>query len=273
MPRNAHPLIFFADLLGFGGLAVRPGADKARDVLSHLARLLSGADELAGLVQSPVWSERYGLSDSIFLVTENLGGGCVAASELFFALAYVQVDQQAPVFLRGALTFGEAYRVEPLFPESATANLVGQGVVDAVRLESTLKGPRLQVSDQLVEELRSRREVQPVLARTQTGAWEILWPLGPTVSRLNATMVGEICGMAARLFLAAADSQELRPHYEGLLELALSSLEWLGKNKPNLVAMAQEASELVHRREALQRELGTVQARRLDELLQAGPPS
>jgi hypothetical protein len=273
MSRNPHRLVFFADLLGFGGLAAKPGADKARDALSQLARLLSGTDELAKLVQSPAWSERYGLSDSVFLVAEDVTDGCVAASELFFALAYVQVDQRSPVFLRGALTWGEAHRVDPLFPETATANLVGQGVVEAVHLEAMLKGPRLQVSDPLAGEIQARGEELPVLARTRSGAWEVLWPLGPSVSRINATMVGEICGLAARLFLDTVASQKLRPHYEGLLGLALKSLEWLATTRPDMLAKAREASGLVSRRDALQAELEPSQSQRLENVLSTGPGS
>ena len=49
--------VFFADVLGFSALAKTPGAVGAADALSDLAFLLSSEDELAKLLQSPVWAE------------------------------------------------------------------------------------------------------------------------------------------------------------------------------------------------------------------------
>ena len=80
-------IVFFADVLGFSSLARRPGAAGAVDALSDLATVLSSNDEIARLVRSDVWMERYGLSDSIFLVAEDPRAACAAAVELFFNLA------------------------------------------------------------------------------------------------------------------------------------------------------------------------------------------
>lgn len=133
---------FFADVLGFGQMASLPGARGALDAISDLAHLLSDSDELIKFLANPVWKERYGLSDSLFLVAEDPIEACAAAAELFFNLTYVNHAAEAPVLLRGAIATGEAHRTEPIFPESATANLVGQAVVRAVRMEGQEpKGP------------------------------------------------------------------------------------------------------------------------------------
>ena len=71
--------VFFADVLGFGSLSTPPGASGAADALSDLAHLLSSEGRFVQLLQSPVWTERYGLSDSIFLVAEDPVQACAAA--------------------------------------------------------------------------------------------------------------------------------------------------------------------------------------------------
>src|SRR5436305_13092910 len=124
MPRT----VLFADVLGFGNLARAPGATGAKDALSDVAYLLATDDELVQFLRQPVWKERYGLSDSIFLVAEDPVSACAAGAELLFDLAYINHSAETPVLIRGALAQGEADQVKPIFPESAKFNLVGEAV-------------------------------------------------------------------------------------------------------------------------------------------------
>lgn len=223
-------VVFFADILGFAGMAWKPGSLEAIDALSEMATVLSSEDQIARLVRSDVWTERYGLSDSLFLVAEEPRGTCAAAAQLFFNLAYIGLDAAAPVLIRGAITAGEARRTDPLFPESASANLVGKAVVEAVALErSGVKGPRLLVSEAVAGILEADREVGHwPLDRTENGVAEILWflPASPSRDRirLNGTMIGELCGAVSELFLRVGLDPEIGPQYAAYLRVALKSL-------------------------------------------------
>ncbi|MFL6258730.1 MAG: hypothetical protein ACJ76Y_03360 [Thermoanaerobaculia bacterium] len=238
--------LFFADVLGFGSLSKTPGASGAADALSDLAHLLSSEDELVQLLQSSVWTERYGLSDSIFLIAEDPVQACAAASEFFFDLAYVNHDVEAPVLLRGAVTIGESLRVKPIFPESATANLVGEAVVRAVRLEeSGLKGPRLLLAEETAKAWESSPQPRDwLLSRNETGQAEILWLLPPDPTLANGLQIGEICRTALRLAREHGANPSFGYHYLGYLDLVTRSLERLLALQPKEAATAISISEL-----------------------------
>ena len=155
MVNSMDRTVLFADVLGFSTLSKTPGAQGAADALSDLAFLLSSDDELAKLLQSPVWAERYGLSDSIFLVAEDPVRACAAAAELFFNLSYVNHTADSPVLLRGGIAIGEAVKVGPIFPESAksaegaTALKISGLKEEAPALEGLLSTPETILLDRL----------------------------------------------------------------------------------------------------------------------------
>lgn len=252
-------IVFFADVLGFSGLARRPGATGAVDALSDLATVLSSNNEIARLVRSDVWIERYGLSDSIFLVAEDPRAACAAAVELFFNLAYIHTDSASPVLLRGAVTSGEVRRTEPLFPESATANLVGEAVVEAVALEgSGAKGPRLLISEAVAGALEAGRRVAEdhwPLHRTEEGVAELLWllPAGPARQRVqvNGTMIGELCGAVIGLLLEHGLDPRIGAHYRAYFSLAWRSLLRLEAEAPDEFRLAVQAAALGARKPAI----------------------
>jgi hypothetical protein len=238
--------VLFADVLGFGSLSRAPGASGAADALSDLAHLLSSDDELAKLLQSSVWTERYGLSDSIFLIAEDPVAACAAAAELFFDLAYVNHETESPVLIRGAVTTGEAFRVKSIFPESATANLVGEAVVRAVRLEeSGPKGPRLFLSQETSKAWEASTQAKDwLLSRDETGQAELLWllPADPTLA--NGLLIGEVCRTALRLAREHGANPSFGYHYLGYLDLVALSLQRLQAFRPEEAAIAIATSEL-----------------------------
>jgi class 3 adenylate cyclase len=259
--------VLFADVLGFGSLSTIPGASGATDALSDLAHLLSSEDELVKLLQSSAWTERYGLSDSIFLVAEDPIQACAAAAELFFDLAYVNHQAEAPVLLRGGITIGEALRIHPIFPESATANLVGEAVVRAVRLEETgPKGPRLLVSEETAKAWEASSQPQSwLLSRDSKGQAELLWLLPPDPALANGLLIGEVCRTAFRL------AREHGPkafgyHYTGYLDLVARSLQRLCLARPEEGRAAIQTSALHEELSALEPLLLTPEAILLDRL-------
>lgn len=244
--------VFFADVLGFSGMSRNPDARAALDALSVLARVVSSNDDVARLIRSDIWIERFGLSDSIFLVANEVDSACRAAAEIFFNLAYINIELDNPVMLRGAVAFGEARKTEALFEESAKSNLMGAAVVEAVELEkSGLKGPRLLVSERVTKILRRVRSVpSPVvpLNRAENGSVEILWP----VADLNEAMIGEVYSAALDLYLKHGTDQKLGPHYAAYFGLIIKSLRWLVDRSPErgrkiwtATSLAQCASGIV----------------------------
>lgn len=198
------------------------------------------------LLQSSVWTERYGLSDSIFLVAEDSVQACAAAAEFFFDLAYVNHEAEEPVLLRGAITIGESLRVKPIFPESAKANLVGEAVVRAVRLEgSGPKGPRLLLAEETAKIWEESSQPKNwLLSRNETGQAELLWPLPPDPESVNGLQIGEVCETALRLAEKHGADPSFGYHYLGYLDLVTRSLERLLALQPKEAATAISISEL-----------------------------
>lgn len=243
---NMARTVFFADILGFGALAGVPGAKGAKDALSDVAHLLSTEDELVQFLGRSVWTERYGLSDSIFLVSESPVEACAAAAEFFFNLAYVDRESPNPVFLRGALTIGEAYRVGPIFPESAKANLVGEAVVRAVRLEETgAKGPHLLLAPEAAQAWEESTQPKHwLLDRTPEGHPELLWLLPPDPAFANGLLIGEVCRAALGLIREHGANPRFGYHYIGYLDLVTRSLQRLREKSPQEGAIALKGSGL-----------------------------
>jgi hypothetical protein len=237
--------VFFADVLGFGALSLVPGAGAAQDTLTALSNLLSQDDALGALLNWPGWEERYALSDSIFLVSGNPLGSAAAAAEIFFNLAYVSHSGENPVLMRGAVARGEAFRVEPIFRDSATFNLVGEAVVRAVRLEgSPLKGPRLFVDEGVAKALEdSESPVKWLLDRRSQQA-ELLWLLSPDPSQANGLLIGELCGKIISLVQRHGGTAGSGPHYLGYLDLLIRSLDRLSEVRADQSATALKICRL-----------------------------
>jgi hypothetical protein len=123
MVKMMKTAVFYADVLGFSIAATEPGAGRALGQLSDVAHILSTEDSLAKYLQRQVWSARYGLSDSIFLLARDAADACLAGAEFFFNLAYYNATEKLPVILmRGSITFGDV-RKHARFsrrPEKAT---------------------------------------------------------------------------------------------------------------------------------------------------------
>jgi hypothetical protein len=249
MPRT----VLFADILGFGNLARAPGATGAKDALSDVAYLLATDDELVQFLRQPVWKERYGLSDSIFLVAEDPVGACVAGVELFFDLAYVNHSTEAPVLIRGALAQGEADQVKPIFPESAQFNLVGEAVVRAVALEEKgPKGPRLLLAEEMAAAWEQSSQPQSWLLDRIEGQAELLWLLPPDPAASNGLLIGEVCGTALRLVREHGANPRFGYHYIGYLDLVLRSLQRLLERNPSEGEIARRICGLAESRAAVQ---------------------
>jgi hypothetical protein len=252
----AERCVVFADILGFGRQALDSGARGAQDSLSALAELLSRRDALGEILNWQGWQDRHGLSDSIFLVAADVPGAVAAAAEIFFNLAFVTHQGVSPVLMRGGIARGEVLRVGPIFPESATANLVGEAVVRAVRLEqSPRKGPRLFVHDQVADEIESSASPVHWLLDGGPGAREALWLLPPRHEQANGTLIGELGEKVLALVERHGGEKESGAHYLGYLDLFIRSLRRLGRDRPDQARKALAACRLRER------------ARRLEALL------
>lgn len=224
--------VFYADALGFARMASAPGAASALDALGDMARIFSDLHALAPWIGHARWRGRYGLSDSVFLVADDPVDACAGAAEILFNLAYYNCRAPSSVLMRGALAFGEAKQAPPIFPATATANLVGEAVVRAVRLEQTsgIKGPRLLVSPEIVGLLEARTPRAPLrwlLDAPEGAPAEILWLLPPDPKDVDPLLIADVARAAVDLFLGNACDKEALPHYIGYLDLLDRSLRRL----------------------------------------------
>jgi len=189
------------------------------------------------LAPSAGWAHRYGLSDSLFLVAEDPITACSAAAELFFNLAFYNREFPEAVLLRGAITLGQVRPAPPLFPETASANLVGEAVVRAVMLEKAgTKGPRLLVSTEVANALEGERASW--LLEPLGDAYELLWLLPPDPSATHPELVGAVAETAVGLFLRHGSEEHVADHYLGYLRLALRSLLRLRQDDAASAAIA-----------------------------------
>jgi hypothetical protein len=230
--------VFFADVLGFSALSRVANATRAIDALSDLASIFSTQSSIARYLQASAWRRRYALSDSLFLVADGPVEACGAAAEVFFNLAFYNSKADVPVLLRGAITMGDVREIGALFPETASANLVGEAVVRAVRLERCgAKGPRLLVSDEVVGALPAEFTAW-MLDRTAEGPAELLWLLAPDPKGTEPLMVGDVCRAATRLLLTQSQDAEAAPHLVAYLDLLARALKRLRQRDVNAAETA-----------------------------------
>jgi hypothetical protein len=221
-------VVFYFDVLGFRARAAGD-ASAAVDALTALAAVL-GAPPIANLTGR--WAHRYSLSDSVFLTHPDPLAAVTQAATLVFTLVHHGASADDPVLVRGALASGPVTHLRGIFltaPEPA--NLVGEGVLDAVRLEqSGLAGPRVLVAERLARVVAARAAaVARWLLRPTSapGVWEILWPLPARPEDLagEALSLQDVAGLALRLLRRHGGAPGHGRHYRALFLLVLWSLE------------------------------------------------
>lgn len=234
----AQETVFYFDVLGFRQKS-RGRGEAAVDALTDLASLL-GTAAIAHLTGG--WAHRYALSDSVFLTHEDPATAVRQAAVLFFNIVNLTLDGGAPLLgrkepageepllVRGALAEGEVRHLKGIFLESASpANLVGQGVVDAVALEqnSGLKGPRILISEQLARKLPPDQADWLLRPTSAHGVWEVLWLLPPDTAGFSGDemCVKNICDRALRLLAKEGGDPVHGAHYREFLLLAVRSIE------------------------------------------------
>lgn len=252
-------VVFFADVLGFAALSVSD-AGSAERALDDVALLFSDQNEITRLLQvGNPWTARYGLSDSIFLIADDDAAAAAAAARFFFRLAYMNAWVRERVLMRGALARGDVRKRGPIFAESATGNVVGEGVVKAAMLEkSGAKGPRLLVDGSVA----SRLSGSPVgwLLDDAEGPTELLWILPPIPEDVDVSHLRPVIASAADAFLSAPET--VAEHYVAYIDLVLRALARLRTVDSNMAgalirsfdsnAVAARLDHLVSRREPLE---------------------
>jgi hypothetical protein len=270
--------VFFADILGFSNASRDPGAPDAIDALSDVANIFSHQHQVARYLQPSIWQGRYGLSDSIFLLADDAERACAAAVEVFFNLAFYNSGSGNPVLMRGAITRGEVREIGPLFPETATGNLVGEAIVRAVELEKCgAKGPRLLVSEEVVTALANTTLSDWRLDCSPGDPSELLWLLPPDPSQVSELMIGDVCRSAADGLIQHAQDPQAVDHYVAYVDLVTRSLLRLRQRNPTAAATVMDQAQLQRARSNVQLLLTKKAVReveilkRLDDLLGGSP--
>lgn len=226
----AREAVFYFDVLGFADLPTNDAVRALTDLAAALTRPRGG-----GASATSEWPARYALSDSVFLAHPDPVWAINEAAELVSNLLLFTRGGERPLLVRGAIALDTVEHLRGVFtPDAgAAANVVGPGVVRAVRLAeaSGLKGPRLLVPDELAAHVM---EVDPRLARwrlrpTETpGAWEVLWPLPdrPEQMEAEADILRELCTLALELAGRYGGHPRYGDHYR---EFALLAARCLGR--------------------------------------------
>jgi hypothetical protein len=241
MVNSMKETVFFADVLGFSSRARLARGASAIEALSDVAHILSKDHAVARYLQLPVWRQRYGLSDSIFLVGSEPLAAAAAAAEFFFNLAYYNATQASPVLMRGAITIGEVRRALPIFPETAKES---EAVVRAVQLENSgTKGPRLMVAKELAECLKAS-SARWLLDRAPGCPHELLWPLPPDGAVTDGPAIGDVAAVDVRLTLMATPGSDGAQHHLAYLDLVMRSLLRLQRRFPAAARAAVDRAQI-----------------------------
>lgn len=222
----------------------------AVDALSDLATILSDRDEISNLLQQGApWKERLGLSDSIFLIADDSVAAVRAAGELFYHLALLNasVPEQA-VLLRGGIVRGQYEIMSPIFSESALKNLVGPGVVAAVKLEqSGMKGPRLLLDAETANDVKAS-DLSFALSSGQPS--ELLWPIIDTADGGDLAQLRPVFSGACQVIVPGLGGESYT-HYVAYTDLIIASLERLQKHSPTVAIALAKSCGLARVEEAL----------------------
>ena len=221
--------VFYFDILGFREM---PGetAAQAVEALNDLATIL-GQPQL--LQSTAKWKRAYALSDSVFLTHDDPIEALALAGELVFNLVGLNVRSADPVFVRGGVGVGEVRHVGSILSSSSTpANLIGEGVVRAVRLAEGhgLKGPRIFLAEEtarLVEGSLPNAAEWQLAPTAVSGVWELLWLLPRQAADWpqEELWVSDICNLAVRLLSEKGSHPGYGEHYRELFLLAARSVE------------------------------------------------
>lgn len=229
----ASETVFYFDVLGFRHMAGGT-AQTAMTALSDLAELLRSP---AIAQQTEHWSHRYTLSDSVFLTHPDPAQSLRQAGDLVFNLVSLNLTKDDPVLVRGALAHGEVRHLKGIFLSSEEpANLVGDAVVEAVKLEQTagLKGPRIFVPERLTHTIAaadkalSEWQLRPTSA---PGVWEVLWvlPSNPADFAQDELAVKDLCDLALQLLKTKGGHAEYGAQYREFALLAARCIERVEK--------------------------------------------
>lgn len=231
---NMVRTVFFADVLGFSSLS-RSAPEAAVEALTDIAILLSDEHPIAQYLNRFVWDARYALSDSIFLVGTQPAEVCRAVAEFFFNLAFYVAEADRPLLLRGAVALGDVRYADPIFPKTATSNLVGEAVVEAVTMEHCEpKGPRLFVSERVAAEIGKTSLAGWLLSPVSESLSELLWLLPAEPERINQSMLQRVCQSGVAWFRQHGHQPGYGSHYLGYMELIVRSLLRLKERAPEM---------------------------------------
>lgn len=145
-----------------------------------------------------------------------------------------------PALFRGGLAYGEAFPIELLSvidKKSAKSKvLTGSAVVDAVRLESKVKGPRLLFRKDVFDQLDGDAKVYCRILPEENGLFEILWPALIFIKQNEESQdMGELSKMYELIVPAfnlwkAYNHTLFSAHYFNFIELIVAAtIQWFDK--------------------------------------------
>lgn len=145
-----------------------------------------------------------------------------------------------PALFRGGLAYGESFPIELLsvvdHTHSKSKVITGKAVVDAVHLESKVKGPRLVFNKDVFDQLNEEAQVYCRELPEEKKLYEILWPALIFIKQNEACLNKQEFGKMNDLLLPAYNLWKAynhtlySAHYFNFIELIIAStIQWFDK--------------------------------------------
>lgn len=151
-----------------------------------------------------------------------------------------------PALFRGGLAYGEAFPIElySILDKKPTKSKVitGKAVVDAVRLESSVKGPRLVFCNDVYEQLDDDARTYCRMTPENNKMYEILWPALIYIEQNKEHNIDEIHRVLnpAYNLWKAYNHMPYSYHYYNFIELIVASTIQFFDRKCGLKEVAKD---------------------------------
>lgn len=239
--KKLHPISSYPPILQ--DLATRTSVDSFDSFIPFSDSVFISADDCSkGLIQIANFVyESFRFNIDVYLHPDNILDPTtsksigIAVNDQGKPIIRNLATHEPPVLFRGGASYGEAYHLEMSAIHdgeySRVKSITGKAVVNAVRLEGKVKGPRIIFSGDVYNMLDKNTlyYCRPIPEKIddENALYEILWPALAFIPengyRFEFYKIYDILDAAINLWIPYRNNAEIVKQYESFIELTLAS--------------------------------------------------